>query len=258
MRKLRFTYEMSLIFDEEISNHYFALRCRPQNGATQTIYGYEFSLRGGVDECGLTEDCFGNYCYIGRRVTPHREFSFTAGGYAWSTELAEPAVLQPIYKYQSAYTSCGPALRRFGRDIASPPVNALETARHLMRELFETFQYVPGATTVDTKAEEAFVGGQGVCQDYAHIFIALCRQSGLAARYVAGLMIGEGASHAWAEVYHQGGWIGLDPTHDQLADDTYIKFSVGRDYHDCLLNRGLFRGSGRQTQKIYASVEDVT
>ena len=106
-------------------------------------------------------------------------------------------------------------------------------------------------------AGEAFALGCGVCQDYAHILIALCRAKGIAARYVAGMIFGEGATHAWVEIYDNGIWHGLDPTQNKRIDDGYIKLAQGRDSRDCQLNRGVFCGTAIQQQNIYVTLEDL-
>lgn len=88
-----------------------------------------------------------------------------------------------------------------------------------MDEVFKAFVYTPGSTTIRTTAEQALAQRSGVCQDYAHVMLAVCRHCGLAARYIAGLLGGEGATHAWVEIYHNGRWIGFDPTHNRMVDD---------------------------------------
>ena len=126
-----------------------------------------------------------------------------------------------------------------------------------MGALYRDFCYTSGSTDIYTTASQAFAKGEGVCQDYAHIMITLCRILGIPARYVNGLMIGEGYSHAWVEIYTGEGWYGLDPTNNLHVDDYYIKFAHGRDYSDCILDKGLFRGITNQTQEIYVNVEEI-
>ena len=127
-----------------------------------------------------------------------------------------------------------------------------------MHELYTRFQYIPGVTDIGTTAEQALELGKGVCQDYAHIMIAVMRQMGIPARYVNGLMIGEGATHAWVEIYTDGGWYGLDPTNNLHIDDYYIKLAHGRDYADCVVDKGIFLGNASQEQKIYVNVEEIS
>lgn len=85
----------------------------------------------------------------------------------------------------------------------------------------------------------------------------MCRHVGLTARYIAGLLGGEGATHAWVEVYHNERWIGLDPTHNRMVDDNYITIAHGRDYRDCMLDIGIFSGCNvQQHQWVNASVRE--
>jgi transglutaminase-like putative cysteine protease len=111
--------------------------------------------------------------------------------------------------------------------------------------------YEWGITGVATTAAEALAGGRGVCQDYAHIMLAACRHTGIAARYVSGHLPGEGGSHAWVEVLHPDpsrpgvsvveGW---DPTHDRRTTADYLTVAVGRDYRDAAPLSGSYEGEG--------------
>lgn len=125
----------------------------------------------------------------------------------------------------------------------------------LLHQIYQDMVYVQGVTDIHTTAEEALAGREGVCQDYAHIMIALCRMAGIPSRYVVGMMQGEGCSHAWVEVCADGAWHGMDPTNDRVTDDSYIKISHGRDYQDCIVNRGTFLGNGTQTQTVCVRVD---
>ena len=86
---------------------------------------------------------------------------------------------------------------------------------------------------------------------------ALCRLNGLPARYVSGMLIGEGFSHAWVEVFCNGRWYGFDPTNDVLVTDSHIKIGVGRDAYDCQINRGIIKGGGSQTQTVEVKVNEI-
>lgn len=68
---------------------------------------------------------------------------------------------------------------------------------------------------------------------------------------------GTGETHAWAEFYDDGIWVGIDPTNHRMCDETYLALSHGRDFADCGINRGLFIGGGTQTQSIVATVEEI-
>ena len=127
----------------------------------------------------------------------------------------------------------------------------------LMHRLYADFRYQPGCTDMQTTAEEAWSLGCGVCQDYAHIYIALLQLRGIPARYVTGMIPGEGASHAWVEACCASKWYGFDPTNDTIVTDSHIRIGVGRDASDCLINRGLMRGGGQQTQEVHVIVEEM-
>jgi transglutaminase-like putative cysteine protease len=111
--------------------------------------------------------------------------------------------------------------------------------------------YEWGVTGVDTTASQALAGGRGVCQDYAHIMLGVCRAAGVPARYVSGHLVGEGGSHAWVEVLHphpylRGRWVadGWDPTRNRRTDSDYLVIAVGRDYADAAPMSGTYAGPG--------------
>ncbi len=123
----------------------------------------------------------------------------------------------------------------------------------------EAISYARGATRVDTSVEDVVRLRRGVCQDMAHLFIALCRRRGVAARYVSGWMhnphgAGPGASHAWAEAAVPGhGWMEVDPTNPGSSLERHVRLAVGRDYDDVPPLRGRFLG--RTAQELRVSVE---
>ncbi len=127
----------------------------------------------------------------------------------------------------------------------------------LMHRLHKDFSYQKAATDVTTTAEQAFLRGAGVCQDYAHIFISLLRLAGIPARYVTGMLQGEGESHAWVEAALGKYWYGLDPTNDCTVAAAHIKIGAGRDFADCRISQGIFFGCGSisQQQIVQVSVE---
>jgi transglutaminase-like putative cysteine protease len=101
--------------------------------------------------------------------------------------------------------------------------------------------YELGPTGVRTTAAEAWELGRGVCQDMAHVMLAMCRSQGLAARYVSGHLLGDGASHAWVEVHDGAGTVAYDPTHARRTDLRYVTVAVGRDYRDVAPTAGSYR-----------------
>lgn len=118
--------------------------------------------------------------------------------------------------------------------------------------VYHALRYVQHVTDIHTTAAEALALGQGVCQDYAHSMLALCRQCGLPARYVSGHLLGEGGTHAWVEVLvpsaqrdNDAVVLPFDPTHGCEASLNYVTVAVGRDYGDVAPTSGTFSSSHR-------------
>lgn len=131
----------------------------------------------------------------------------------------------------------------------------------LTHQFFRQFHYKPGATSVRTTIQEFAKLQQGVCQDFTHAMLGVCRTLGIPSRYVSGYlysggeMIGADATHAWLEALIPGvGWIGFDPTNDVLAGEKHIKIGHGRDYPDVSPVRGTFYGGGQGSLDVEVRV----
>ena len=152
-------------------------------------------------------------------------------GEAWCTADATRRFLSPtrLTAPDAAITHIANLLRAQGHDPA-------DLAQRVSEWVANTMRYEAGVTTVQTTAAEALALGRGMCQDYAHVMIAICRAAGVAARYVSGHLLGEGGSHAWVEVLlPQGGGYGAhayDPTNGCRRHLGYTTVAVGRDYGD--------------------------
>jgi transglutaminase-like putative cysteine protease len=134
--------------------------------------------------------------------------------------------------------------------------------------IYGSFAYVPNSTKVDSAIEEALEARQGVCQDFAHIMIALVRRLKVPCRYISGYMFhrddesGErkdrsldGASHAWVEALVPGvGWVAFDPTNNLVGGDRHIRVAIGRDYADVPPTRGVYKGESQSELSVSVSV----
>ena len=162
----------------------------------------------------------------------------------------------------SRYVAVEPDVWRLGLDIRDDRRDVFETAEAVMGYLYREWKYDPAATSVSTHMRESFARRAGVCQDFAHVMIGLCRSLGIAARYVSGYVFaGQGvrgaqASHAWCEIHLPGrGWFGLDPTNNLLVDEHYVKIATGRDYEDAAPVRGRLSGPPDATASLAVKVE---
>ena len=178
----------------------------------------------------------------------------------------EPSIRERCWQYllESKWVSLGPEIWRQALDLTMAEVAVFGKARAIMRWINAEFAYEPGSTDVETHLEQAFALRKGVCQDFSHVMIGMCRSIGLPARYASGYiltggrdsLVGAQASHAWCEVYlPETGWIGFDPTNAVLADQRYVKIAVGRDYEDVAPIHGSYLGGAGCRMEVEVSVE---
>lgn len=140
----------------------------------------------------------------------------------------------------------------------------VETAESVCDWVHSALKYRPGVTSVHTSAAEALEAGQGVCQDFAHVAVAVLRRAGIPARYVSGYLhpapdpaVGEtveGQSHAWIEIW-TGGWWELDPTNMVAVGPRHVAVGRGRDYGDVSPVKGIYAGGDEDTMTTRVSIQ---
>ena len=152
---------------------------------------------------------------------------------------------------------------RLGLDIAQGRTDAWQVAQAVMDYIHRHFTYMPAATNVHTHMRDALQLRRGVCQDFTHVMLGICRSLRIPARYVSGYLYngpadqlrGAQASHAWVEVYlPELGWRGLDPTNNGQPDERYVKIAVGRDYADVTPLKGTYRGTNDRKMSVEVMV----
>ena len=154
-------------------------------------------------------------------------------------------------------TAADPGIRSMGFDTGPDPAVICD-------RVHGAFSYEYGVTGVSTTAADALAAGRGVCQDYTHVMLSVCRVLGIPARYVSGQLVGEGGSHSWVEVLrHVRGrhWVaeGWDPTHNRRIGPGYITVAVGRDYTDVAPMSGTYDGPGiTGTLAVSKQLREVT
>jgi transglutaminase-like putative cysteine protease len=161
-------------------------------------------------------------------------------------------------------TEAGPALRALAGAIDGGPDPGLGRLHNLNRRLYDTMRFDTAATEADTSAEQAAAAGHGVCQDFAHMFIAAARQLGIPARYVSGHLFRrdgahvQEASHAWAEAWVGDlGWVAFDPANGISADDAYVRVACGLDYRDAAPVAGARSGGGAEHLSVEVAVNET-
>jgi transglutaminase-like putative cysteine protease len=162
---------------------------------------------------------------------------------------SEPAEAERFLAF-TRRTTPSPDLEQFARELRrhhDPSVDPFGFAECLRARVHSEMTFMSGATHVGTTAGEAWEGRRGVCQDYTHITLTLCRLAGVPARYVSGFVPGEGVMHAWVEALLPGetmssAWFALDPTYDKWVNERYVAVAVGRDYADATPTSGSYYG----------------
>jgi transglutaminase-like putative cysteine protease len=160
----------------------------------------------------------------------------------------------------TALTGADPTIDLLAEELLASGLSGGALASAANECVHNALSYESGATSVRTTAAEALARGAGVCQDYAHVLLALTRRLGLPSRYISGQMLGFGGSHAWVEVivpdgHGQARVLSLDPTHGRATGFEYVTVAVGRDYGDVAPLSGTYRapfaGSLIATKRVF-------
>ena len=201
------------------------------------------------------------------RVEQFVEFRLTAlvdrSGPEQAAQLPFAALHDPRWTQPTRLTTPDTALRAWAEELRRPGERPVETAERLTSAVHRRMTYEFGITGTRTTAAQALAGGVGVCQDYAHVMLALCHELGLPARYVSGHLLGQGGTHAWVEVLvaDRGRVLAVpfDACNDRRAGRTYLTIATGRDYSDVAPTTGTYEGAptGRLSSTRRLGIVDV-
>jgi transglutaminase-like putative cysteine protease len=257
-----YTYEASV---KDSANQ---LILYPLQDEWQQIVNYSLHING-QPKVAEFQDYFGNKVQTFTLTEPHDELkiisAFTvntiaksepdthsySGNYKELVELRKKLDLLDFLK-QESFESLH-ELRKHINEVIHTFDSPLAGVLHFNEYIYKHFSYIKGVTTVETTLDEIWKLKAGVCQDFAHMLLAIYREMGIPSRYVSGYicpdkneMRGTGATHAWVEAYlPQYGWLGLDPTNNCIANEHHIRIAVGRNFTDCSPVKGTYRGKAR-------------
>jgi transglutaminase-like putative cysteine protease len=245
------------------------LRATPASFAGQNVLDWRID----VDcDARLREgrDGYGNLTHMLYVDKPVSRLSVSVNGRVLTEDRAGvvqglPHDLPPqVFGRATPLTQAGPAIVALARSIDAGPDLALGRLHNLNHRLYETMRFDTEATQADTSAEQAAAAGHGVCQDFAHMFIASARLLGVPARYVSGHLFrrdgahAQEASHAWAEAWVGDlGWVAFDPTNGISADDAYVRVACGLDYRDAAPVAGARSGGGAEDLTVEVAVSET-
>jgi transglutaminase-like putative cysteine protease len=227
----------------------------------------------------LHTDYYGNKIGTFTHAQPHRELTIDSQLVVITSSKPMPEDTAPVHeqwselkglRYQPAFIDFLKSeqfqalaeVEKLIEEERCKNCTPLESAKHYSEYIFNNFTYHKGITTVETTLDEIWKLKSGVCQDFAHILLAMLRLMNIPARYVSGYicpnksgMRGEGATHAWVEAYiPYYGWLGLDPTNNCLVNETHVRLAVGRNFTDCSPVKGTYRGTSNHTLDVTVSV----
>jgi transglutaminase-like putative cysteine protease len=246
------------------------LRLTPRSGTSQTVNRWKIACPGG----DMTEwaDHYGNICHTLVIARPTQSVVIEVTGDVRTVDtngvIPSGTTTLPfeVYLRETNYTRPDGPLGEFVAKFR-PAIEreAIAGLHDLMLGVRDAVVYEKNSSTVHTTAAETLAAGRGVCQDHAHLFIAVCRQLGVPARYVSGYLgRGEGtqqttASHAWAEALVPDlGWVSFDCANGISATEAYVRVAVGLDYADAGPVRGVRTGGGEEELEVKVETSQRT
>jgi len=256
-------------YDGSINEAYTELRLKPAHRDGQRCSSFVIATEPRGVSVAEYLDRFGNAVHHFDILESHQTLGVTARSEVWTPDQFEddekaPSLLERWDLLRpSRYVPLGGAIADLAAEVEAPGPS-LGTAQAMMAAVRGRMTYETGSTHVRTVADEALSAGHGVCQDFAHVMIGVCRLQGIPSRYVSGYLFdpgatgdGSSASHAWVDVWvPDRGWVSLDPTHDREQTARYVRVGVGRDYADVPPTRGVYKGKAREELEVAVRISE--
>lgn len=273
---LRIDHETRLTYSAPVEEAVSEVRTAPPSQDDQTVLGYRLRITPTATVTAY-RDGFGNKVELFNLLAPHgsvviassacvrvhrRPAAEACAAVPLTADLAAASADAPEYLRASPLVDFTDPLRAFAAAVPVPADPTVwDAAEAVMAAVRGHLRYQKRVTEARTRASDALELGSGVCQDFAHLFIAAARLCGLPARYVSGYVHqpGEIETHAWVQVWAgpDVGWANIDPTHDRWVGSEHIVTAVGRDYSDVSPNRGVWKGTASETIAVAVSVRPV-
>lgn len=263
--RIRIRHETTYRYAEPARTAVQHLRLTPRNHDGQHVVSWRID----VDrDCRLvqSEDAFGNMLHRFSVDGPIESISTVVEGEVTTFDMsgvvsgAVERFPPLLYMRETPLTAPSAAIRAFARETTSKDSGTLARLHALLGALYESFTFDADATHAATTAAECFEQRRGVCQDFAHLFIACAREIGVPARYVSGYFLrndsdDQVAGHAWAEAYVEDlGWVGFDPAHGVAPHENHVRVAVALDYLGAAPIRGAHSGGSGETLEVKVRV----
>ena len=269
--RLQIVHTTRYRYSAPIAESVMEVRLRPMDGAGQRCTEFSLVLSSGVKPRAYM-DGYGNNVHYFNLVRPHAGLSIVSRSIV-ETGLGEAdgdpgeELVQDFLRFRRP-AGDSEGVRAMAREHAvadrSSPAATEAALDGLTAAIARDFTYDRAVTNVYSSVEEVLALRAGVCQDFAHLFIAVARAMGVPARYVSGYIHDPGsrgtmtASHAWGEAWVPGrGWIGYDATRPVRTGENHVRLAVGRDYSDAAPTRGIYVGSARGTMTVSVRTKEL-
>ncbi len=263
-------------YSTPVKESFNEVRLQPFSNEHQTCESFELAIQP-IVPVRRYQDFYLNWVHHFEVAPQHSSLSIesrtrvTTSLVNWLDPAATPALLSRApslarmercfdYLQSSEFVESDPAVWRMALDATAGYTDLWQAAQALNRFVYQHLKYLPQSTHAKTHMRDALNARAGVCQDFAHVLIGLCRAIQIPALYVSGYLCTPGAqaSHAWVEVFVPDvGWRGLDPTHAGQPDERYVKLAVGRDYADVPPVQGHYKGITERTLEVDVRVEEI-
>jgi transglutaminase-like putative cysteine protease len=272
--KFEITHRTSYHYASPVRDSFNEARLQPFSNTTQTVESFFLKILPAA-RLHHHHDFYSNTIHHFEIIEPHTTLLIeshlrvttrmpvlpAATDSPWPLERIGEAALEPrIFDFlqDSHYVELSPEVWRLAVDATMGVTDTWQAALAILKFISENFKYESRSTTVHTHMRDVLQERRGVCQDFAHVMIGLCRALKIPALYVSGYLATETASatHAWVEVLIPGtGWIALDPTHNRPVDETYVKIAVGRDYADVPPVAGNYKGTTERKLEVKVDIK---
>jgi transglutaminase-like putative cysteine protease len=273
--KLRVFHRTRFSYGAAVRESFNEARLQPVNGARQACHSFDLKISPAAQVLSYP-DFYRNTVHQFEVTLPHTELLVEATSEVTTSDaptipidaatgklgmMNSQTEVERCFDYlqPSTYVDVNIEMTRLARDITGGETDSWQAAQMILGYVHGKFLYQPATTTSHTHMREVLQTKVGVCQDFSHVMLGLCRSLQLPARYISGYLFngpteqlkGAQASHAWVEVFLPNlGWLGLDPTNNQVVAGRHVKVAIGRDYADVPPIKGTYRGTGKRTLSV--------
>lgn len=267
--RIRIRHQSVYRYETPVRSAIQKLRLTPRSYGGQSVEDWRIDID---RDCRLTEteDGFGNILHCFSADGPFDSLTATVEGVVETFDtsgVVQGAVerFPPVlYLRDTDLTQASPQICAFAQEIAGRRTTPLSKLHELLAAIHGIMTFDADATHTNTTAAESFDKKAGVCQDFAHLFIACARSLEIPARYVGGYfrradgVDAQSAGHAWAEAYVDDlGWVGFDPAHGLSPNEAYVRVAAALDYLGAAPIRGARAGGGSEALEVAITVRDA-